>query len=336
MPEAWAVEVSSLAPPGGQGVSNETLTFDLTWHDRAGTHQRELVLRIHPSSFQLFMEPRFREQFELMGALNRAALVKAPMPLWFEEDPSVLGQPFFVMERVGGRVPISSPVYNATGWLFDAAPGERRRLWVSAVCELSRIHRVPMTALSWLTDAQPATDGLRHELEVARRSLDWSTGGNPPDFLLGVHDWLERQFPAGHPQGLSWGDARIGNMLFDQSFEVTAVLDWEQSSLAGPLTDLGWWLLFDELHASEPGIHRLDGLGSRRETIELWQELTGLRAPDLAWYDVFAAYHLLQIACRARLLLGAPMRNASSEQWLVARIADVTGLGAPANHRVSD
>jgi aminoglycoside phosphotransferase (APT) family kinase protein len=103
-----------------------------------------------------------------------------------------------------------------------------------------------------------------------------------------LFEWLAANRPVDWVAGLSWGDSRIGNMMFGDDFRIVGVMDWEQASLAGPMSDLGWWLFFDDVHSIDYGLPRLEGLGTRQETIDLWQELTGLRAEDLLWHEVFA------------------------------------------------
>jgi aminoglycoside phosphotransferase (APT) family kinase protein len=76
-------------------------------------------------------------------------------------------------------------------------------------------------------------------------------------------------------------------MLFAQG-RCTAALDWEGATYAGPLVDLGWWLLFDAMHAEDYGVARLAGLSSREETIRHWEERTGRVAADLGWYEILA------------------------------------------------
>jgi aminoglycoside phosphotransferase (APT) family kinase protein len=335
--EATEVEVDALPAPT-QGLSNETVMCEASWRDPAGHHRRKLVLRLSPSGNQLFMDPHFAQQFALLSILGRETLVAVPEVLWFEEDDAVFGRPFFVMECIEGHVPTVIPNYNASGWLFDATPDQRQRAWSSAMRQLAAVHRVPVELLGFLAapSDDPSSDGLTQDVLAARASLEWSTGGRPHEFLLALHDWLQDNLPDNRSTGLCWGDARIGNMVFGDDFEVAAVLDWEQASLGGSRIDLGWWLLFDELHSAEAGFARLDGLGSRRETIDLWEELTGTVAGDLDWYDVFTSYRLLQIACRARLLLNGPMRGSTSgEKWLVARAAERTSLPAPPGNLVS-
>jgi aminoglycoside phosphotransferase (APT) family kinase protein len=111
---------------------------------------------------------------------------------------------------------------------------------------------------------------------------------------------LKAHWPANQPAGVVWGDARIGNMMFDDDFQVAAVMDWEQPSLGGALHDLAWWLVLSQtMHGAAPGRPHLAGMGSRDETIALWREVTGLSPADVEWFEDFT--HLKMICTSIRL-----------------------------------
>ena len=213
-----SIAVSGFVYPKGAGRSNETILFDADWQVAGASNHAEWVLRIHPLNHQLFLEPDFRMQYDLLRTLRDNGLVKVPKVLWFEEDPSWFGAPFFVMETMQGRVPVSMPVYNASGWLAEANPEQRRHLWLSAVGELARIDAVPVDLVTFLDKPELGLTGLDQQLELWRRSLPWSVGEAPPSGLLSILEWLETYLPDHRPNGLSWGDARIGNMMFGRRF----------------------------------------------------------------------------------------------------------------------
>ena len=52
---------------------------------------------------------------------------------------------------------------------------------------------------------------------------------------------------------LSWGDARIGNMMFGDDLAVNGVLDWEMVGLGSPDIELGWWLFILRHHTEGIG-----------------------------------------------------------------------------------
>src|SRR5690606_4076284 len=235
---------------------------------------------------QMFLDPRFRIQHQILVALRQHSAVRVPEPLWLEEDPSVLGRPFYLMRRVTGSVPVSMPVYNMSGFLADATPAQRRTLWEDAMRHLPSIYRVPADTVDFVDRPEYGSSGDQQQLAYWSAHAHWTLEDTVPDTIRTLLQWLTDNRPADSAPGLSWGDARIGNIVFGSDFRVSAVMDWEQASMAGPLADLAWWLVFDEAHSTGLGIPRLDGLETRAETIDLWQDLTGLRARNLLWHEV--------------------------------------------------
>jgi aminoglycoside phosphotransferase (APT) family kinase protein len=135
---------------------------------------------------------------------------------------------------------------------------------------------------------------------------------------------LRANWPVNQPPGLVWGDARLGNMMFDEDFEVVAVMDWEQPSLGGALHDLAWWLVLSEMrHGAAPGKPHLAGMGTRADTLALWHELTGISTADIGWYEEFTAFKLSCLSIRTFALKGDPPPD---ESWLARRLKVETAV----------
>ncbi|TDW63226.1 aminoglycoside phosphotransferase (APT) family kinase protein [Novosphingobium sp. PhB55] len=305
LPDASDVEVHNLAYPRGAGQSHETILFDARWIEQGRAREQGCVVRIKPGGFTVFPDDLFVQQYRVMDTLARGESVRVARPLWFEEDAALLGRPFFVMERKSGQVPVSIPPYAREGWLRDAAPEQRRVLWRNAVEQLAAVQRVPLAGLDFL--AGPAGErGLEQEWNKYLRFARWLQEVEPLPVLTEALDRLRSLWPANRPEGLVWGDARIGNMMFDANFDVVAVMDWEQPSLGGALHDLAWFcVIADTMHG--PGSTYgapLEGMGSREETVVLWEELTGKSAADLEWYEDFARFKMTCTGIRLGHLRG--------------------------------
>jgi len=333
--EAWLtsnvtgrpVRVTEVDYPRGAGLSHETILFTAIWEEQSGTEHHELVVRIKPSTFLVFQDDLFSEQFRLMRALHKSGRVPVAKPLWYEEDPAILGAPFFIMQRKHGRVPVSSPSYLAHGWVFDASIEDRRRLWRSAVEALASLQTVDLTTVEFLRD--PAIpDGFDHEWNRWIRFFEMISADRPLPRIADAFAQLAELKPHHRPPGLVWGDARIGNMMFDADFRVTAIMDWEQPSLGGALHDLGWWLFLDRVRIHHNGGRSLEGLGGREETLELWSRLTGIPTDDFDWYEAFAGLKLTCLPIHMSALRGRVLTEAEcNELWhlgeaeqLIARV----------------
>lgn len=314
MPQAADVEIRDIAYPRGAGQSHETVLFDACWREQGAERRQGCVVRIKPRAFTVFPDDLFDEQYRVMQVLADDGQVRVARPLWFEPDAALLGNPFFVMERKVGRVPVSVPPYAREGWLRDASPAQRRVLWRNAVGQLAAVQAVPLGSLDFLAGQPDAPRGLDQEWAKYNRFARWLQQVEPLPVLDAALARLRSLWPDNQPEGLVWGDARIGNMMFDTDFDVVAVMDWEQPSLGGALHDLAWFCVLGETMHGPRSVHGapLEGMGSREETVALWEELTGKSAADLEWYEDFAKFKVTCTGIRLGHLRGSPMMDASA------------------------
>lgn len=292
------VEVSGLSVPEGTGYSNETLMFDVSWRRDGKDEGRSLVVRLEPTSFQVFPEPDIRREYDVITRLASCSDVPLPPTLWMEEDPEVLGAPFFVMEKVDGSVPADVPSYNAEGFLVDMSPARRRELWDGAFDAFCAVHAVDPAkdGFGFLDRPDRGEPGLEQFLGYLERYFEWAMR-RPNRIVESAWEWIREHRPSGEPVGLVWGDARIQNMIF-QDTRCAAVLDWEMVTLGSPEQDLGWWLFLDVFSSRGMGVERLEGLPGRSETIEIYEERTGHEPRNLEFYEVVSGFHFGLILMR--------------------------------------
>ncbi|PZQ24491.1 MAG: phosphotransferase family protein [Sphingopyxis macrogoltabida] len=288
------VRVAAISRPA-TGGSSETLFVDVTRDTGHAALTERFVVKVEPLDFQLNYSRSLPDEYRLLETLSARGL-PVPAPRWFETDPAILGASFFVMDFVTGRTPPHRPSYNAEGWLHDAPVSDRRHLWDSAMQGLCGLAAVPAADVAFLSRPALGGSGIEQQLGYWGAALGWSTDGAAPAMLRRALGWLEDRMPA-QPDRLSWGDARIGNMLF-AGFDCRAIVDWELASLAGPLADLSWWLFFDDIHSSDQNLPRLDGLGDRKATIARFEELTDHSSEHLPWFMVFTALRLSTLFIR--------------------------------------
>ena len=103
-------------------------------------------------------------------------------------------------------------------------------------------------------------------------------------------------------------------MMFNEDFEVVAVMDWEQPSLGGALQDLGWFLTLSETmhgHTAQLGTW-LEGMGTREETIALWEQVSGKSAADIEWYELFTQLKMACTGARIGQMRGETMQDEAS------------------------
>ncbi|MGH4030472.1 phosphotransferase family protein [Actinomycetota bacterium Odt1-20B] len=303
LPGAKAVNVSV---PESNGMSSETLLFDIE-HPEPPVRACALRLAADPAAYTIFPVYDLPRQYRTMRLVADRTDLPVPRVLWLEEDPGPLGAPFFVMERVEGRVPPDVMPYTYEGnWLYEASDAEREHLETASVRLIAHLHdQVPPAEAEFLSlegDGSP----LRRHVEAQRAYYAWVVDKLPRSPLIErAFARLEELWPKDEGAAvLNWGDARIGNVIYD-GFDPAAVLDWEMAALAPREVDLGWTVylhrFFQDLTVSfgQPG---LPGF-LRRDRIEgRYASLTGHTPQDMDFYTLYAALRhgvvMLRVAYR--------------------------------------
>jgi aminoglycoside phosphotransferase (APT) family kinase protein len=266
-----------------------------------------LRLAADPSAYTIFPDYDMPRQYRTMRLAAERTGLPVPRVLWLEEDPGPLGAPFFVMERVEGRVPPDVMPYTYEGnWLHSATDAERARLQDATVGLIARLHDgVPASEAEFLA-APGQGSALRRHVGAQRAYYTWVVDGLPTSPLIeSAFDRLAELWPAdeGEPV-LNWGDARIGNIIYD-GFEPAAVLDWEMAALAPREVDLGWTVylhrFFQDLTESF-GQAGLPGFLCRADIERRYAQLTGHTPRDMDFHTLYAALRhaivMLRVAYR--------------------------------------
>jgi aminoglycoside phosphotransferase (APT) family kinase protein len=319
LPKGAKPAVYDLTAPTATGFSNETIMCRASWVEDGQQVDRRLVFRVHPTTNLLFLDADFSVQYRVMSALaDGDSGVPVPPLRWYEEDPSWLGVPFFLMDHVEGEV-AGEPTYH-NRWLGKASPEEQRRLWWTGVEALAHIHRVDWQklGLGWLAGSDGEKPDFSRQLRHYRRFLDWSADGPTPPVAEAAYAWLiDNQPEETGDVALSWGDSRIANIIWDD-FTVGAVIDWEMATLGPPELDFGWWLYFDRQFSEGIGqpLRRPVGFPTREETIDRYSELIGRPVKDAFYYEVFAGFRFAVIMARlAELLRQSEGLSELSDLW---------------------
>jgi aminoglycoside phosphotransferase (APT) family kinase protein len=298
--EAWLQErlpgakISELTVPSSNGMSSETVLFDV---DVPGEVSRNLVARIapDPAADPVFQNYDMELQFRTMEMVKEHTDVPVPIVHWLETDPRAIGAPFFVMERIEGVVPPDVMPYTfGDNWFFDASPEQQELLERRAIGVLALLHELsPEGPASFLVPSEDERSALRRHVDEQRDYYEWVArdGKRSPLIELGF-EWLDDHWPAreGDPV-FSWGDARIGNMMFED-FAPVAVLDWEMASVGPREIDLGWMIyihrFFQDL-VEDLGMPGLPHVLRRTAVAAHYEQLTGYTPRDLDFFTLYAA-----------------------------------------------
>lgn len=213
------------------GASRETYGFELVWMDNGAKRRRPIILRRDPTG-GLLKTSRERE-YAALSAMHRAGLM-VPEPILLELDPAVLERPFFIMERLPGRV---SPGPFAA----EEPIALRERIADQFLTELARLQALDyrQLGLKWLGEPHgpegPAHEQTAHWRQIYQRDR---MGEHYP-LLQAAFVWLEANPVSCDRLCVVHGDYRSGNYLYDES-GMLGMLDWELVHLGDPMEDLGW------------------------------------------------------------------------------------------------
>jgi aminoglycoside phosphotransferase (APT) family kinase protein len=268
------------------GHSNET--FFITAGDR------ELVLRRPPRGAFLPSAHDVGREYKVLSALNDTA-VRTPGTVLFCEDESIIGAPFYLMERIDGVV-IRDELPDYFG------ESERRRIGEELVDSLVQLHSIGVD--------HPGLDGFGRPDGYLERQLRRWTGQmeltlpltRPLPELERLGEWLRDNLPTSPATTLVHGDYKVDNVMYapQAPAKLVAILDWEMSTFGDPLADVGWMMSFwrepgddvDEIFTRTSEVTALPGFSSRGDLIARYTEATGRDTSALDWYVVLAIWKL--------------------------------------------
>ncbi|MBG6098225.1 phosphotransferase family protein [Nocardioides luteus] len=304
LPPGADPEVAILDGVDANGMSSETVLLDVTSMVDGWRQTKAYVLRVapRPEDIPVFATYDLQAQYDAMRLAGSLSSVPVPEVGLAEMTGSVLGTPFFLMERVEGVVPPDVMPYNfGDSWLFDGSAADRAALQRRSVEVLAGLHAIPGAA-SRFAFLDPALAGHSGETLLARnlaKTRAWyafaSTaeewGGRSPLVERGLA-WLEANLPdeVGEPV-LCWGDARIGNIIY-RDFAPVAVLDWEMVGLGPREMDVTWMIfahrIFEDL-ASMLGLPGMPDFLTADDVRDAYVAASGVELGDLTWHEVHAA-----------------------------------------------
>ncbi len=292
MPQAEGVTISDMKTPES-GFASETFMFQLAWYEEGKPKIRNMVFR-RPPMLPVFPDYDLRRQFLVMRRLEETS-VPVPHVRWMvEEDPNILGTPFYVMDRLPGSTPPDFPLYHTSGTYYDASPQQRAKMWWGCLEGIVECHKVDWQKhrLHFLGAPRGGTSTLDGLLDYYEELIKWVAGDEPQPVLEYALAWLRIHHYEPQRVTFCWGDCRMPNTLYGAGGDVVALLDWEFAYIGDPESDLAWFLFLD-WHSSEAyGIPKLEGTPSEEDTVRRYEELTGCKVKNLHYNQVLAPFRL--------------------------------------------
>jgi aminoglycoside phosphotransferase (APT) family kinase protein len=270
------------------GASN--LTYLLKVGEWEGVLRRPPLGPIPPKAHDMGRESR------VLARLHEAFPL-APRPYFFCEDESVIGAPFYVMERREGVV-----IDDEFPEGIDPTPELRRGISRTVADTLVELHAV-----------DPEEAGLG-DLGRPEGFLERQVGG-----WIGRYDkaktdeieevgpltrWLSEGVPESPEPTIIHNDYKLNNLVLNPEdlTDVRAVLDWEMATVGDPLFDLAVSLSYwteptdpEELKEVMPTVTSTPGFMTREEFVGRYAEKSGRDLSEMRWYMVFGYFKLAAI-----------------------------------------
>lgn len=296
--EGAGVRVSELGGSESNGMSSDTVLFRAQWTDGEGERDERLVARIAPNLTDVPVFPTYdlQGQFDVIRAVAALSKVPVPRPWWCEPSGKALGAPMFVMSRVDGVVPPDVMPYPfGDNWLYDATPEQQRTLQDATVEAIAALHDITDAAarMPFLERAKPGDTHLRRHFANTQAWYAMARdGGTRSELVERTFAWLEDNWPD-HESAtvLSWGDSRIGNVLYDD-FRPAALLDWEMSGLGPRELDVAWLVYAHRVFQDITTMLGLPGMPDFLQPADVatyYESLTGHTPRNLRFYMLYCA-----------------------------------------------
>jgi len=265
---------------------------NLTYLLAAGS--REMVLRRPPFGYKAKSAHDMGREYRVLTALH-PIFPYAPRPLAYTEDESILGSPFYIMERIKGLI-----IHRDLPPGLSLTPDQAARLCRNMLQVQLEFHNLDYQKAGLGDLGKPAGYVQRQVLGTNKRYRAART----PDALdcEELMGWLEENMPPDtEAPGLIHNDFSLHNLVLDPEdpCRIIGVLDWELTTVGDPLMDLGlsmsYWVQADdppEMQSFRNAPTNLPGMLTRRQMLDLYQEKSGRRIGDFVFYYCFGLFRM--------------------------------------------
>lgn len=275
----------------GGGAAN--LTYLLDYGTQQYVLRRPPLGPVAPSAHDMSRE------YRVLSVLHQA-FPYAPQAFLFCDDPSVIGAPFFIMERKQGIVVRRSlPAEYAS--IADAP----QQMSFALVDALADFHAVDYAALGLAELGKP--DGfIERQIEGWYGRWNRAKVDDLPD-MDAVYAWLKAHLPPTTAAALVHNDYKLDNVMLapDNPAQLVAVFDWDMCTLGDPLADLGtlltYWTQTDDppylqMTAMMPvGDSRFP---TRAELVQRYTQRSGRDVSAIRFYHTLGLFRLVVICAQ--------------------------------------
>jgi aminoglycoside phosphotransferase (APT) family kinase protein len=256
----------------------------------------QFVLRRPPLGMKISKAHDMVREFRILEALKKAGYTKIPNPVLCCEDETVIGAPFFIMEKVEGLI-LRNKIPE--GMVLEA--DYFRKLSQNTIDSMLELHNLELDNSGLAGLGKPEGYVERQVFGWSERYFNAKTNELPE--MEAVIQWLKSNLPSQENIGFIHNDFKYDNLVLagPQDPTIRAVLDWEMATVGDPLMDLGTSLAY-WAEAGDSDILKMFNLSfvegnlSRKEVIDYYASKSILNLENMIFYYTYGLFKVGVIA----------------------------------------
>lgn len=249
------------------------------------------ILRKPPHGANIKSAHDMSREFNVLSAL-KPVYNAVPTPMLYCDDDSIIGSPFYLMERVSGII-----LRNKIPKGIDLKPEDMQSISTMAIDNLAALHTIDMDKTGLRNMGKPEGYIQRQVEGWIKRYKNAAT-----DDIINMNktaEWMMANIPVDGLPTFIHNDYKYDNLVLDPKnlSNILAVLDWEMATVGDPLMDLGtslgYWAEANDSNALKPfNLTWLDGNLTREQVVEQYAKTRNITVPDMLFYYVFGSYKI--------------------------------------------
>ena len=236
-------------------------------------------------------------EYKILSAVRASGYDKIPNPVIFSEDESVMGCPFYIMERVQGVILRAK---DAPKLMTSVAPDAMRKLSEALCDNLADLHAIDIESTGGRHSA--LINIGKPEGYIQRQVEGWHKRylASQTDEIANMDNlasWLKANLPTEGKPTLIHNDYKYDNVVLNANnlSEIVAVLDWEMTTIGDPMMDLGtslsyWAEANDGVFEKNFNLSWLAGNLTRQEFADRYAEKSGRDVSNILYFYVFGLF----------------------------------------------
>ena len=277
----------------GGGAAN------LTYLIQFGTDDHEYVLRRPPLGPLAKSSHDMGREYKVLSVLYKL-FPYAPQAYLYCEDSSIIGAPFFVMERKKGFV-----IRTKFPEHYNQIPHVARKISEALIDRLAEFHAIDYHALK-LDDLGHPEGFIERQIEGWHRRWQNAKVENLEE-MEQIYKWLKENIPTMQRYTLVHNDYKLDNVMLDYNdpSKIVAIFDWDMCTLGNPLSDLGsllaWWSDPDD----PPELREISFMPqgnfdflTRKELVKRYEQTSGYPVTDIDFYHILGIFRIVVIAAQ--------------------------------------